>query len=90
MLPSSIKGKITCWKMFIKYAYLLTGVVRDDDVDVAWAFVGSLYGIEEKGVRGIDDARHSLFLKVKRDLDGLPATNPWCIRVTYHKGKLSS
>ena len=35
MLPSFIKGKNTCWEMFIKYAYLLTGVVRDDKVDVA-------------------------------------------------------
>ena len=29
------KGKNTCWKMFIKYAHLFTGVVRDDNVDDA-------------------------------------------------------
>ena len=44
MLPLSGKGKNTCWKMFIKYAHLLTGVVRDDNVDEAWVFVCSLYG----------------------------------------------
>ena len=48
MLPLSGNGKNTCWKMFIKYAHLLTGVVRDDNVDDAWAFVCSLYGIGEK------------------------------------------
>ena len=74
MLPFSGKGKNTCWKMFIKYANLLTGVVRDDNVDDAWAFVCSLYGIREKGVRGIDDARQCLFVKTKRDLDVLPPT----------------
>ena len=36
------------------------------------AFVCSLYGIGEKDFRGIDDARHSLFVKAKRDLDVLP------------------
>ena len=45
MLPFSRKGKNTCWKIFIKYAHLLTGVVRDDNVDDALAFVCSLYGI---------------------------------------------
>ena len=29
----------------------------------------------KKDVRGIDDARHSLFLKAKRDLDVLPPTH---------------
>ena len=72
MLPLSGKGKITCSKMFIKYAHLLTGVVRDDNVDDAWAFVCSLYGIGEKDVRGFDDARHTLFAKAKSDLDVLP------------------
>ena len=75
MLTLSGKGRITCWKMFIKYAHILTGVVRDDNVDGAWAFVCSLYGIGEKNVRGIDDARHSLFVKAKRDLDVLLPTN---------------
>ena len=48
MLALSGKGKNTCWKMFIKYVHLLTGVVRDDNVDDAWVFVCSLYGIGEK------------------------------------------
>ena len=61
MLPLSGRGKNVCWKMFIKYAHPLTGVVRDDNVDDARVFVCSLYGILEKGVRGIDDARHSIF-----------------------------
>ena len=39
MLPLSGKGKNTCWKMFITYAHLLTGIARDDNVDGTWAFV---------------------------------------------------
>ena len=39
MLPLSGKGKNTRCKMFIKYALLLTEVVRDDNVDDDWAFV---------------------------------------------------
>ena len=35
MLPLSRKGKNTYWKIFIKYAHLLTGVIRDDNVDDA-------------------------------------------------------
>ena len=35
MLPLSGKGKKTYSQMFIKYAHLLTGVVRDDNVDDA-------------------------------------------------------
>ena len=53
--------------MYIKYAHLLTGVERDDKVNDAWAFVCSLYGLGEKDDRGIDDARHNLFVKAKRD-----------------------
>ena len=60
--------------MFIKYAHLLTGIVRDGSIDDAWAFVCSLYGIDENGVRGIDDASHSRFVKAKRDPDVLPPT----------------
>ena len=75
MLPLSGKGYSTCWKMFIKYVHLLTGVVRDDNVDDALAYVCSLYGIGEKDVRGIDDARHSLFVKAKCDIDVLPPTH---------------
>ena len=74
MQPLSSTGKNTCWKMFIKYAYLLTGVVRNDNVD-ARAFVCSLYGIGEKDVRGIEDTRHSLFMKAKHDLAVLPPTH---------------
>ena len=37
-----------------------TGVVWDDNVDDDWALVCSLYGIREKDVRDINDARHSL------------------------------
>ena len=47
----------------------------------------SLYGIGEKDVRCIDDTRHSLFVKAKRDLDVLPPTHG---ALTYHKGKISS
>ena len=61
--------------MFIKDAHLLTGVERDDNVDDAWVFVCSLYGMGEKDVRGIDGARHSIFVKVKHDLDVLPPTH---------------
>ena len=35
MLPLSGKDKSTCWKVLIMYAHLLTGVVRDDNVDDA-------------------------------------------------------
>ena len=75
MLHLTGKGKNTCRKRFIKYVHRLTGVVRDGNVGDAWAFICSLYGIGEKDVRGIDDARHSLFVKVKRDLDVLPPTH---------------
>ena len=75
ILPLSGKGKNTCWKMFIKNAHLLTGVVRDDNVDEVWAFVCSFYVIGKKDVRGIDDASQSIFVKVKRDLDVLPPTH---------------
>ena len=61
MQSLSGKGKNTCWKMFIKYRHLLTGEVRYDNVDDAWAFVCSLYGIGKNDVIGIDDARHIHF-----------------------------
>ena len=54
--------------MFIKYAHLLTGVVRDDNVGDVWMFV-----IWE--ARGIADVRHSLFVKAKRDLNVLSLTH---------------
>ena len=44
-LPLSDKDKNSCWIMFIKYAHLLIGFVRDVNDDDAWAFVCSLYGI---------------------------------------------
>ena len=72
MLPLSDKGINTCWKIAIKYANLLSGVVRYDNVDDAWAFVCSLYGIGENDVRGNDEAMHSIFVKAKSDLDVLP------------------
>ena len=75
MLPLSGKGRNTCCNMFIKYANLLTGIVRNDNFDDAWAFLCSLYGIGEKGVRSICDARHSLFVKAKRNLDVLSPTH---------------
>ena len=51
------KGKNTCWKMFIKYPHLSTGVGRDDNVDAAEKFVCLLYGNEENDVKGIGNAR---------------------------------
>ena len=72
MLPLSDKSINTCWKIVIKYANLLSGEVRDDNVDDVWAFVCSLFEIGEKGVRDIDEAIHNLFVKAKRDLDVLP------------------
>ena len=67
------KAIIHAGKMSIKYAHLLTGVVWDYNVNDAWPFVCSLYGIGKKNVRGIDDARNGHF-KGKRDLDVLPST----------------
>ena len=32
-------------------------------------------GLEKKDVRGINDARHSLFMKAKRELDVLPPSH---------------
>ena len=46
--------------MFIKYTHLLTGVGRDDNVDAAEKFVCLLYGIEENGVKGIDNAKQNV------------------------------
>ena len=74
MLSLPGKGKNTCRKMFIKYAHRFTGEVRCYNVDDAWVFVCLLHKIGEKNVRGIDDARHSLFVKVQRDLEVLPVT----------------
>ena len=61
--------------MFIKYPYLLTWVGRNGNVNDAEKFVCFLYGIVEKDVRGIDDARHSHFVKEKRGLEMLPPTH---------------
>ena len=61
--------------MFIKNAHLLTGLVRDDNIDEDLAFVCSVYGIGENDVRDIRYARHSHFVKAKRDLDVLPLTH---------------
>ena len=40
---------------------MLIFIVRDDNVNDAWPFVCSLYGIGKKSVRGIDDARNGPF-----------------------------
>ena len=45
MQPLSGKGKNICLTMFIKYAHLLTGVVRGDSVNGASVFVCPFYGI---------------------------------------------
>ena len=76
MLPLSGTGKNTCRKMFITYAHLLTGGVRDDNFDDAWKFVCSLYGIGEKVSEVLMVPTIGFFV--------------FCIasRVTYHKGKL--
>ena len=34
-----------------------------------------MYGIEKRGFKDVDNARHRLFAKAKRDLDILPPTN---------------
>ena len=59
-------------KMFIKYPYLLTRVGRDGNVNDGEKIICLLYGIIEKDVKGIDDARHSHFVKAKHDLEILP------------------
>ena len=67
ILSFSGKGNNTCWKFFIMYTNLLTGVAIDDSIDDAWASVCSLYGIGEQNGRGI--------VKVKRDLEVLLPTH---------------
>ena len=47
--------------MFITFPHLLAGVGRDANVDAAEKFVCLLYGVEEKGITGINNVRHSLF-----------------------------
>ena len=47
-------------------------VESEHNVDDAWVFICSLYGIGEKNAKGTDDARHNLFVKAKRDLEVLP------------------
>ena len=72
------QGNNTRWKTFIKYPHLLISIGRDDTVrsgENAEKFVCASYGIEEKGVKGIDDARHSLFAKDKRDIETLPPSH---------------
>ena len=44
----------------LKYPNLLTVVGRDDNVNAAEKFARLFHGIEEKGVKGIDNARHSI------------------------------
>ena len=85
-------GKIlTCWKLFIKYVHLLSGVGRGDNVAGAWTFECSLYVIEENDVKGFDDAWHGLFVEAKRDIEMLPQTHGTLelhiIRVNMHAGR---
>ena len=40
-----------------------TSYWRGDDVDDAWVFVCSMYGIVEKDVECFDDARHNILCK---------------------------
>ena len=70
------KGKTISWKQFIKY-HFLTGVGRHDNVHAAGNFECLLYGIEEKGVNGIDSPTHHLVVKAKGDLKMLSQ------RITY-------
>ena len=74
--------------MFLKYPHLLTRVGRNYSVHDAEKFACLLYGIEEKLVKDIDDTRHSVFVKTKRDLEILPH-NKLELHID-HKGKLSS
>ena len=71
MLLLSGKGKNTCWKMVSKYAHLLTGVVRDDNVDDAWAFYVR-YMVFEKRMSEVLMMRSVVFfVKAKSYLDVL-------------------
>ena len=65
------------------YAHLLTEVARDDNVDDAWAFVCSFYGIGDKDFKGIDDTRHNIFVKAKHDLEVLPPLALHITRANY-------
>ena len=47
-------------EMSIKYDHLLTGKIRNDNVDDVWVIVCSLYGTGENDVRGIDDVNFYL------------------------------
>ena len=68
------KTRIHAEKCSLRMHIFLLNLVRDDNIDDDWAFVRSVYGIGEKDVRVID-ARHSHFVKAKRDLDVLPPTH---------------
>ena len=75
-MPSfSDKGRDTCWKVFIKYPYILTGVRKDNNVDATANVLCLLYGIEENGVKDIAKARHSGLVTTERDLEMLPPTH---------------
>ena len=73
--------------MFIKYPYLLIRVGRDGNVNDGEKYICLLYGIVEKDVKGIVDARHSSFVKAKHDLEMLPpAHDALRVTCTYCKG----
>ena len=89
MLPLSGNCKNTCWKMFIKYAHLLTGVVRDDNVDDAWGLYVCCMGLEKR-MSVVLMMPGIVFFCESGPWPRCVASSPWCIRVTYHKGKLLS
>ena len=59
--------------------------IARDDLNHAEKCVCWLYEIEKNGVRGVDDARHSLFAKTNRALEPLSPAHD--VRVTRHKLK---
>ena len=60
-------------------------IARDDNFNYVEKCVCWLYGIEKNGVRGIDDAKHSHFVKTNRALE--PFSPAHDVRVTCHKLK---
>ena len=65
------------------YAHLLTEVARDDNVDDAWAFVCSFYGIGDKYFKGIDDTRHVIPLIQHFDRLNRKLLPQKCVDLTY-------
>ena len=65
-------GKRSCWDVNIKCPELLTCVGRDGGVEDAEKFTLTLYRKQE--AKGVNAARHQLFLKGKVQLEKLPPT----------------